>query len=159
METKKQAFNLIQAICHLNETAWGNHAGSYEDAKEAAYQVEEALEGIYNPEPNELGVIAAYGANPKEFARRIISQAVIGGNHSPMPDVDRFDKALDAIYFAIGSMHKLGLSPYQIVEGLQVVHTANTQKSGAKDAQGKVGKPIDFVNPEVKLQTILDKRG
>ena len=75
-----------------------------------------------------------------------------------MDDVDRFDKAIDAIYFAIGSMHKLGLSPYQIVEGIQIVHEANIAKSGEKDANGKVIKTNDFLEPEPRLQKILDNR-
>ena len=55
-------------------------------------------------------------------------------------------------------MHKLGLSPYQIIEGLQVVHEANIAKSGEKDANGKVIKTNDFLEPEPRLQKILDAR-
>ena len=75
-----------------------------------------------------------------------------------MDDVDRFDKALDAIFFAVGSMHKLGLLPEHIIEGLQVVHDANLAKSGEKDENGKVIKTNDFLEPEPKLQLIIDKR-
>ncbi len=93
-------------------------------------------------------------ADEKAFSRAIMAN--VGNNI--IPDVDRFDKAIDAIYFAIGSMHKLGLSPYQIVEGIQVVHEANIAKSGEKDSNGKVIKTNDFLEPEPRLQEILDKR-
>ena len=168
MQSKKQAFDLIKSICHLNETVWSNSAGSYDDATEAAYQIEEALEGMYNLE-NLYEVISEFtdtsGITPKELSRSIVylanggrSVANIEAVDPDISDVDRFDKALDAIYFAIGSMHKLGLRPEQIVDGLQVVHTANLQKSGVKDSQGKVGKPENFQSPEPLLQKILDKR-
>jgi hypothetical protein len=161
MQTKKQAYELIQGICDINEKVWGNHAGSYDDKKEAAYQIEEALEGLNNLE-NLASTL--WGANeesdtlPKDLSRSIIGLADSDDTTEAMGDVDRFDKALDAIYFAIGSMHKLGLSPNQIVEGLHVVHLANLQKTGTKDSEGKVGKPADFINPEDRLQKILDSR-
>ena len=79
-------------------------------------------------------------------------------NKTPMNDVDRFDKHIDGIYFAIGAMHKLGLSPKQIIEGLQVVHNGNLAKSGKKDENGKVIKTNDFLEPEPLLQEILDNR-
>lgn len=162
MQNKKQAFELITGICDINEKVWNNYAGSYDDAKEAAYQVEEALEGL-----QDLPYLATRlhpdnesheeNFNPKECSRQIVKLAMMDAK-GPMEDVERFDKALDAIYFAIGSMHKLGLSPHAIVEGLQVVHTANLQKTGVKDSEGKVGKPANFQPPEEKLQAILDKR-
>ena len=71
--------------------------------------------------------------------------------------VDQFDALLDTIYVAIGSLHKLGLTPAQMVDGLQVVQNANAQKSGSKNTDGKVTKPEGFVPPEVKLQAILDR--
>ena len=161
MKHKKQAYELIEAICTINEKVWGNYAGSYDDHKEAAYQIEEAMEGFDNLD--KLGSIFGFDsellnrkASPKELSRSIVS--IINTNKIPIEDVDRFDKALDAIYFAIGSMHKLGLTPAQIVDGLQIVHVANSQKSGAKDSNGKVIKASNFQPPEKQLQTILDKR-
>ena len=70
--------------------------------------------------------------------------------------VDQLDALLDVIYVAIGSLHKLGLTPEQMVEGLQIVQDANSQKSGSKNADGKVTKPENFIPPEEKLQKILD---
>ena len=158
MQSKKQLFEVIESIAKLNSTAWDNQPGSYVDEEEAAYQIEEALEGF-----DDLGSLAFelnYRgiANPKELSRQIVDAATLDTGSSNLADVDRFDKALDAIYFAIGSMHKLGLLPRHMVEGLQVVHNANLQKVGVKDSAGKVTKPDNFQNPEPKLQAILDRR-
>ena len=160
MEHKKQAYNLIEDICKINNDVWGNLHGTYDDAQEAAYQIEEALEGFdlsyFNANIQLMADSFVFDTNsPKLIARKLIEAT---GDETQIPDVDRFDKALDAIYFAIGSMHKLGLAPSQIVEGLQVVHNANLAKSGEKDSQGKVTKPDSFVGPEDQLQLILDKR-
>ncbi len=95
-------------------------------------------------------------ANPKDVSRLIMKHSQ--KYSAELLDVDRMDKAIDAIYFAIGSMHKLGLSPYQIVEGIQIVHEANVAKSTKKDDQGKIIKGESFIPPEAKLQEILDKR-
>lgn len=154
---------------------WNNPKGSYDDATEAAYQIEEALEGfedgmqtlafnlgldkIYPPEADEV-------CHAKHLARYITKVVSDGCDIQPdiehvIPDVDRFDKALDAIYFAVGSMHKLGLTPEQIVEGLQVVHDANVMKGSIKDSEGKIVKPEmweELFAPEPKLQAILDNR-
>ena len=155
MQNKKQMFNLIEDICRLNEKVWDQHAGDYNDIKEAAYQIEEALEGfdLFDMQ-NTIRSDFNGEDTPKEWSRLIVNST----DGSYMKDVDRFDKHIDSIYFNIGSLHKLGLTPYQIVEGLQVVHNANLQKSGTKDSQGKVIKPSNFVNPESQLQKILDNR-
>jgi len=161
---KKQLFNIIEDICKLNNEVWDQRAGSYDDKKEAAYQIEEALEGFTTLEAisqDLTGDVMSTIDSPKEISRMIVDKAYsedLSGSNS-IADVDRFDKHLDSIYFNIGSLHKLGLSPEQIVEGLQVVHDANKQKSGKKDSKGKVIKPTDFINPEPFLQKILDQRG
>ena len=165
-------FEIVEGICNINEKVWGNHAGSYDDRKEAAYQIEEALEGFDDnnfdamaEEIHDLVVNEQHrNMTATEFSRVLVENSGYWpegwDNTDPqgIPDVDRFDKALDAIYFAIGSMHKLGLTPHQIVEGLQVVHSANLAKTGDKDSEGKVIKPTDFVPPEDKLQLILNAR-
>ena len=75
-----------------------------------------------------------------------------------IPDVDRLDKACDAVVFAIGSMAKLGLTPAQIIEAMNIVTEANLQKlSNIKiDSSGKLLKDSNFVGPETKLQALLD---
>ena len=77
----------------------------------------------------------------------------------PISDVDRLDKACDAIVFAVGSIAKLGLTPTQIHEALNIVMDANLAKSGCpKDAEGKLLKPDNFPSPEPRLQALLDLR-
>jgi len=71
--------------------------------------------------------------------------------------VDLADAALDLWYVVIGTLNQIGFTPAQMVEGLQIVQDANAQKSGEKDANGKVTKPEGFVPPEVKLQAIIDR--
>lgn len=152
MTNKKQAFNLIESICYINEKVWNNAHGSYDAKKEAAYPIEEALEGFKNLDRLDFDV---YEYSPKEVSREIVA---IASGDEKIEDVDAFDKHLDIIYFSIGSLHKLGLTPPQIVEGLQAVHDANCAKIGEKDAHGKITKDKSFVNPEPVLQKILDQR-
>ena len=164
MTHKKQAFSLFEDIARINNVVWNNPKGSYDDATEAAYQIEEALEGFNLTELAHKDVLAKGDhlikeVNPKLVSREILRRAT--RTYNSLEDVDRFDKALDAIYFAIGSLHKLGLSPSQMVDGLQVVHDANLMKGGKKDSQGKVIKPDQWEElfaPEPKLQDILDAR-
>ncbi len=95
------------------------------------------------------------GPKHKDIARAIVKHAPLRENFE---EVDAMDQALDAIYFAIGALHKLGLSPEQIISGLQIVHDTNVGKGNTKDENGKVLKNLDFQAPEEKLQLILDKR-
>ena len=140
---KKQAHQIIEDICTINQTQWDNPRGVHEPIKGASLLVEEAFESIGVPEA-------------RDAARAIVATA--GSHATPITEVDSFDAYLDIIYVAIGELHKLGLRPPQIVDGLQLVHNANLAKSGNKDATGKVTKPTDFVGPEAGLQLILDQR-
>lgn len=164
MRHKKQLFELFESIARLNEKVWNNPKGSYDAEKAAALQIEESLEGgnslehlmrLVTPGAKEDEYI---GDDPKTIARLIASAAFDKELSGQIEDVDAFDKHLDTIYIAIGELHKLGLNPDQMVDGLQIVHDANTQKSGEKDSEGKVIKPEGFIPPEEKLQKILDKR-
>ena len=143
----------------------------YDDRLESSFQIEEALEGF--PERNLLYLGKAIMGDsftattklPREVSRAIITTAAIGGNGPygealvPISDVERLDKACDAVVFAIGSMAKLRLSPDQINRAMRAVTDANLQKlTMPKDAQGKLMKNPDFIGPEVLLQAILDER-
>ena len=102
----------------------------------------------------------SYLASPKDVSRAIVATAIGDPDKfKGLLDVDRFDKAIDAVVFAIGSMAKLGLTPQQIQRGILAVNRANVQKLGMpRDEHGKLIKPKDFVGPEVELQKILDER-
>ena len=104
--------------------------------------------------------------SPKELSRVIVALSQKGRPRGPdftcvwnnIPDIERLDKAIDAIVFAVGSIAKLGLTPEQIERAILVVTEANLQKlTMPKDEYGKLTKPADFVGPEVKLQEILNE--
>ena len=139
----------IDAIYQFNEQA-GLLEQGYNDFSEHAYQIEEALEGYEIAHG-----FTVHLDTPKEMSRTIVrAQGPFIGT-----DVDRLDKAIDAIVFAVGSIAKLGLTPPQIREAIEIVTTANLQKlSMPKDEFGKLTKPADFVGPETKLQELLDRR-
>ena len=128
----------------------GNAAKPHDDFLEASFEIEEALEGY----EIEYGFTVDLDT-PKEMSRTIVrAQGPFIGT-----DVDRLDKAIDAIVFAVGSIAKLGLTPSQIREAIEIVTTANLQKlSMPKDEFGKLTKPANFVGPETKLQKLLDRR-
>lgn len=130
----------------------------YDDLKEAAFSIEEMLEGFnldafpdmlyMNPEDGE--------PSPKTISRKIMWHT--NGTH--MTDVDRLDKHLDSIVYNFGSIFKLGLTPQQALKALSIVCEANLQKTKDTiiDSHGKVCKPEGFVPPETRLQAILDER-
>jgi predicted HAD superfamily Cof-like phosphohydrolase len=76
---------------------------------------------------------------------------------TPVSDVDRLDKACDAVVYAIGSIAKLGLDHHGITKALNIVNAANKAKLGMpRDEHGKLLKPDNFVGPEAQLQELLD---
>ena len=137
--------NPLKSIYRFNKEAGLLEAG-YSDERECAFPIEEALEGFESG----LGNIT-----PKEQSR-LLMDALAG--HFEGTDVDRFDKHLDIIVFSLGSLYKLGLSPQQVMRGLDIVANANMQKLQSKtDEYGKLTKPIDFIAPEEQLQKILNE--
>ena len=140
----------IDAIYQFNEQA-GLLEQGYNDFSESAYQIEEALENYEIAHG-----FTVHLDTPKEMSRTIVrAQGPFIGT-----DVDRLDKAIDAIVFAVGSIAKLGLTPPQIREAIEIVTTANLQKlSNIKvDSNGKLLKDSNFIGPETKLQELLDRR-
>lgn len=72
--------------------------------------------------------------------------------------VDELDAILDLWFVSIGTLYKMGLSPEDMVDAYEVVVHANEQKSSKKDENGKIVKDKStFVEPEPKLQLILDR--
>ena len=125
----------------------------YSDFLESAFQIEEALEG--HDLANATISIVTTNHTASGISRELLNQFGV----KTIPDVDRLDKAIDALVFAVGSMSKLKLTPEQITRAISVVTQANLQKlSMPKDEFGKLTKPADFVGPEVQLQSILDER-
>lgn len=155
--------NPIKEICAW-QIAAGNASRPYDDFLESAFQIEEALEGFTDlPELAKVlsrsDKITVKSESPKDLSRAII--ALAGTEYGEnIPDVDRLDKACDAIVFAIGSMTKLGLDHHAITKALNIVNNANRAKLGApRDAAGKLLKPDDWEKyaPEPLLQKLLDE--
>lgn len=76
--------------------------------------------------------------------------------------VESVDALIDSIYFAIGGLHRLGLSQDQIYKCFDAVHAANLQKKlGVKTTRPNDGsvadgiKPPDFVPPNKAIAAIL----
>ena len=153
--------NPIKEIVKWQRDA-GNAAKPYDDFLESSFQIEEALEGFNSLEY--LGKLLTEDemcieSDPKILSRMVVNAALdreLSG-YEDITDVDRLDKACDAIIFAIGSMTKLGLDHHAITKALNIVNDANKQKLDSKrDSEGKLLKPEGFVGPEVKLQELLD---
>lgn len=146
--------NFVQEIYDFNQQA-GLLEKGYNDFLESSFQIEEALEGFNIEEVSQNTTDYQFKtSSAKELARYILEHEQFTGS-----DVDRLDKAIDAIVFAVGSIAKLGLNVEQIYRAIGAVTEANLTKLNCpKDEHGKLTKPVDFVGPEVKLQAILDER-
>ena len=153
--------NPFKSIYKFNKEA-GLLEKPYSDFLEPSFLIEEALEDL-----NTLPNLAMHlnmkdeGASPKDIARHIVGLA--GGVDAELTDLQRFDKHIDAIVYAVGGAYKLGLSPQQLEAGIAAVMHSNTKKIGAgKDEHGKALKPDNWPEIEAeqikKLQAILDKR-
>ena len=164
--------NSFKLIYKFNKNA-GLLESGYNELREPSFLIEEALENFGNISvlASKLGMPSEDSKNPKEISRWIVSTAITGnGNYkesgwededSHLLDVEKLDKHLDAIVYSVGSIYKLGLSPQQLEQALNIVMQANMKKLGApKDAEGKQLKPEGWeqFDPEAKLQAILDKR-
>ena len=157
----------VQQIYDFNKQA-GLLEKGYDDFLESSFQIEEALEGIScSGQGGGLPTLARIlndnvdYLTPIEPTHKSVARGIVeAAYYSNASDVDRLDKACDAVVFAIGSMAKLGLTPAQIIEAMNIVTEANLQKlSNIKiDSSGKLLKDSSFIGPETKLQAILDKR-
>jgi predicted HAD superfamily Cof-like phosphohydrolase len=151
--------NAIKEIYRFQVEA-GLAEQEYDDFRESAYQIEEALEGFDLNSFSDIDIdFDENTEGAKELSRKIVKIAMNSGNEA-ISDVDRLDKAVDAIVFAIGSMAKLGLNPQQINEALLIVNKANMTKLKChKDEHGKLTKPDNWEQyaPEIKLQELLNK--
>jgi len=75
--------------------------------------------------------------------------------------VGAVDALIDLMYFAVGGLHKMGLTPDQMTRIGQVVHHANMKKrQGVIERRGDgsvpdATKPTDWVAPEQLILQIL----
>ena len=76
--------------------------------------------------------------------------------------VEQVDALLDLIYFAVGGLTKVGMTPDEMAECMTAVHTANMTKSlGKKDTRPDIQgtdarKPPGFVAPDEAIKRILE---
>jgi len=150
--------NPIKEIVKFNQQA-GLLESGYDDFLESSFQIEEALEGFNNYKFAEVFPELSKDSSPKDISRMVMSTALMGD--ATLSDVDRLDKACDAVVFAVGSMAKLGLNAQEITKALNAVMQANFAKLKCpKDEFGKLTKPADWeqYTPESELQKILDAR-
>lgn len=157
--------DFVQQIYDFNKQA-GLLEKGYDDFLESSFQIEEALEGIScSGQGGGLPTLARIlndnvdYSTPIEPTHKSVARGIVeAAYYSNASDVDRLDKACDAVVFAIGSMAKLGLTTSQIIEAMNIVTEANLQKlSNIKiDSSGKLLKDSNFVGPETKLQALLD---
>lgn len=148
--------SIIEKIYNFQKIA-GLADKEYDDFLENSFQIEEALEGFDVETLGKYLFLEKDKRKAKEISRHIL--LIANAKKRKLEDVDRLDKACDAIIFAIGSMAKLNLTPDQIIEALEAVNESNMQKINMpKDEYGKLLKPKDFKGPEPKLREILKKR-
>ena len=170
--------NPFKSIYKFNREA-GLLDKGYSDFLEPSFLIEEALEDFNTPWLAKVLHNGAFGNDteveedmkkPKGLSRWIVSlareQFDRDGNRLEditITDLQRFDKHIDAIVYAVGGAYKLGLTPQQLEAGIAAVMHSNTKKIGAgKDEHGKALKPDNWPEIEAeqvkKLQAILDKR-
>ena len=152
--------NPFKSIYKFNKEA-GLLEKPYSDFLEPSFLIEEALEDLPGLDNLSYELKISMDSIPKEIARRITDLA--GGQDAELNDLQRFDKHIDAIVYAVGGAYKLGLSPQQLEAGIAAVMHSNMKKVGAgKDEHGKALKPSNWNEIEAeqvkKLQAILDKR-
>lgn len=151
--------NFITEIYNFNKLA-GLLDQKLDDYREASFAVEEALEGF---DMQRLAhFVHSDSLKPRDVARTILDicrDSQSGMYPTILTDVERLDKACDAIVFAFGCIFKLGLTPAQAARALDIVMSANRQKlTMPRDSRGKLIKPSNFEGPEVKLQQLLEER-
>lgn len=150
--------NPLQAIVSFNEKA-GLLKEPFNDNKESAYIIEEALESF---DVSYLGRIICLDPNkidsPKEVSRGLIANTL--PLKEPLTKEQIVDKYLDAIVFPVGALAKMGLTHQDITHLLNVVTDCNMKKlTVGTDSEGKQLKPDDWVGPEEKIKAYLISKG
>ena len=81
--------------------------------------------------------------------------------HDAKDFIGCIDAQIDLIYFAIGNLHKMGLTPEEMQKCFAAVHDANmtkvrgtVERAGVESDEDAV-KPADWVSPEERIANIL----
>jgi predicted HAD superfamily Cof-like phosphohydrolase len=94
----------------------------------------------------------------REEAQELEDMAPVG--HSQEKVVDQVDALIDAAYFAIGGLARIGLTADEAQACFNAVHEANMTKKLGVTHRGDMGvadaaKPADWVGPEAAIAKIL----
>ena len=100
------------------------------------------------------------------FTIKCLTEEILeyGLAHKKGDYIGAIDALIDLMYFAIGGLHRMGLTPDEMAECGRIVHESNmTKKKGVVDrrATGEVGdavKPAAWVSPETKMREYLGGR-
>ena len=159
--------NPIQAIIDFNAKAGfitgANNFSNFNDTKESAYLIEEALEPYQVEHLASLFELAKHTAEYTKNPQREVAKAIVA-NTLPESDfietVRYVDKYLDAIVFPVGALAKMGLTHQDITHLLNVVTDCIMKKlTVGTDSEGKQLKPVDWVGPEEKIKAYLISKG
>ena len=159
--------SIVNDIYDFNKQA-GLLEDDMDSFKELAYIFEESFEGLeeaYNT-ADENGERYKPGDAKYPTARQLglsLANSIKDSferNGFPLPtEVQEVDKSIDAVYFHIGKLAKMGLTPDHIDRMFSTVTACNMAKlGGPKDELGKQLKPEGWTGPEEQLQAILDER-
>ena len=129
-----------------------------DDYREASFIIEEALEGF---DMQKLAHFLHSDPTPKAVSRSIVTycrESQSGMYPTTLTDVERLDKAVDAIVFAFGYIFKLGLTPAQAARAISIVMSSNRQKlTMPRDSFGKLMKPDNYRHPDEELRKLLEE--
>lgn len=76
--------------------------------------------------------------------------------------INQVDACIDSVYFAIGGLYRMGLTPTQVRDCIFAVHLANMEKKKGVNARRDYGvedavKPEAWVPPEERIAEILSE--
>ena len=76
--------------------------------------------------------------------------------------VGQIDACLDLIYFAMGTLRKIGLTSEEAAESFVAVHNCNMRKKRGRvegrDSDEDAAKPADWSGPEEAIRAIIARR-
>lgn len=126
------------------------------DLVDAIFSFNEEIVGVpereINPldQPTKEWTVRAYNEEIFEFHEAFDREDVVG----------MVDANLDLIYFAVGTLKKMGLTRLQVKQCMAAIHSANMTKAKGKlakrgDHAEDAVKPEGFVPPEAAIMQIL----
>lgn len=121
------------------------------------HQVVEFNQTIIGLKPRPQGMLAASEAM---FTSQALDEERVEflQSHNSGDFIGCIDALLDGMYFAIGALYKMGLTPEQMAECMTAVHQANMTKKKGQTKRGHEDdaiKPEEWIPPEQRIGEIL----